>query len=79
MIFAAILGIADKVQKQIGEVCPQFEDVSSINSFDTYYIARSFARSSVSAMQSSRSSGSGGSSSFGGGGSFSGGGGGGVR
>ena len=79
LIFAAILGIADKVQKQIGEVCPQFEDVSSINSFDTYYIARSFARSSVSAMQSSRSSGSGGSSSFGGGGSFSGGGGGGVR
>lgn len=80
LIFASILGIADTVEKQIGQVCPTFDEKSRLHLSDTVYVAHSFARSSVSAMNIARTQGSGGHSSISGGGSsFSGGGGGGVR
>lgn len=83
LIFASILGIAEKVEKQLGELCPNFVEESNIDIYYTTSAIRTFSHAGVyaahSAMQA-ESMGSGGSSSFGGGGgSFSGGGGGGVR
>ena len=81
LIFASILGIADKVQEQLGRLCPTFNEESQFDTMYTIYLVNSFSRNSMYAsQQASRSSGEGGSSSFGGGGGgFSGGGGGGVR
>ncbi|MFR7592087.1 MAG: DUF2207 family protein [Longibaculum sp.] len=87
LIFASILGIADKVQDQLGEMCPTFNQQSNLDTIYTMHMVHMFAynsmqasRAAAMAAQSSRSSGYGGGSSFGGGGGgFSGGGGGGVR
>ncbi len=81
LIFASILGIADKVQKQLGRLCPTFNEESSLDTVYTMHMVHMFSHNSMYAsQQASRSSGMGGSSSFGGGGGgFSGGGGGGVR
>lgn len=81
LIFASILGIADKVQEQLGRLCPTFNEQSQLDTVYTMHMVHMFSHNSMTAsMQASRSSGMGGSSSFGGGGGgFSGGGGGGVR
>lgn len=81
LIFASILGIADKVQKQLGQLCPTFNEESSLDTIYTMHMVHMFSYNSMYAsQQASRSSGMGGGSSFsGGGGGFSGGGGGGVR
>lgn len=80
LIFASILGIADQVEKQLGRLCPTFNEESSLDTLYTMHMVHMFSYNSMMAsMNASRSSGFGGSSSFGGGGSFSGGGGGGVR
>ncbi|MCI9131698.1 DUF2207 family protein [Thomasclavelia cocleata] len=87
LMFASILGIADKVEKQIGTLCPEFNQYSNIDYTYTMYATRTFmyggirsASAAYSAAHSSSYSGGGGSSSFGGGGGgFSGGGGGGSR
>lgn len=81
LIIASILGIADKVQKQLGRLCPTFNEESSLDTVYTMHMVHMFSHNSMYAsQQASRSSGMGGSSSFGGGGGgFSGGGGGGVR
>lgn len=81
LIFASILGIADKVQEQLGRLCPTFNEESYMDTGYTMHMVYIFSHNSMYAsQQASRSSGSGGGSSFGGGGGgFSGGGGGGVR
>lgn len=87
LMFASILGIADEVEKQIGNLCPEFNQYSNIDYTYTMLATRTFmyggvrsAASAYSAAHSSSFSGGGGSSSFGGGGGgFSGGGGGGSR
>lgn len=94
LIFATILGIADVVEKQLKIRCPEFNEVSYIETAYTTRIMRDFTYRSISAAyraqsaassrssggSSSRSSGGGGSSSSSGGGSsYSGGGGGGRR
>lgn len=87
LMFASILGIADEVEKQIGKLCPEFNQYSNIDYTYTMLATRTFmyggvrsAASAYSAAHSSSFSGGGGSSSFGGGGGgFSGGGGGGSR
>lgn len=87
LMFASILGIADEVEKQIGKLCPEFNQYSNIDYTYTMLATRTFmyggvrsAASAYNAAHSSSFSGGGGSSSFGGGGGgFSGGGGGGSR
>lgn len=84
LIFASILGIADKVQEELGRLCPTFNEQSALDTYFTMRMVHIFAQNSMfasqTAAQQSRSGGFGGSSSFGGGGGgFSGGGGGGVR
>lgn len=87
LMFASVLGIADEVEKQIGKLCPDFNQYSNIDYTYTMLATRTFmyggvrsAASAYSAAHSSSFSGGGGSSSFGGGGGgFSGGGGGGSR
>ena len=80
LIFAAVLGIADRVEKQLKVAIPRYEEMTTYNSFPIYYYTHTFAHNSMSAATAAASAGQGGSSSFsGGGGSFSGGGGGGVR
>ena len=80
LIFAAVLGIADRVEKQLKVAIPRYEETSTYNNFPIYYYTHTFAHNSMSAASSAASAGQGGSSSFsGGGGGFSGGGGGGVR
>lgn len=86
LIFASILGIADKVQEQLGEMCPTFNQQSNLDIIYTMHMVHMFAYNSMQASRAaasaaqSASSGFGGGSSFGGGGGgFSGGGGGGVR
>jgi hypothetical protein len=78
MVYAMLIGIAERVQKQFGNVYPE-----RVAEFDRYYgtnviIAHSFGRtiysSSYTALQAKRSQGGGGRASFGGGGGFSGGG-----
>lgn len=88
LIFASILGIADKVSEQLGELCPTFNQQSNLDTVYTMHMIHLFAYDSMrasrnaamAAQQTSRSGGFGGGASFGGGGGgFSGGGGGGVR
>ena len=80
LIIAAVLGIADRVEKQLKVAIPRYEETSTYNNFPIYYYTHTFAHNSMSAASSAASAGQGGSSSFsGGGGGFSGGGGGGVR
>ena len=88
LIFASILGIADKVSEQLGELCPTFNQQSNLDTIYTMQMVHMFAYDSMrasrnaamAAQQASRSGGFGGGASFGGGGGgFSGGGGGGVR
>ena len=82
LIFASVLGLADKVEKQLGNLYPQFVDESNIDIFYTSMMIRNFSNRGIHAAHAAHAaeSGDGGSSSFGGGGSsFSGGGGGGVR
>lgn len=87
LMFASILGIADEVEKQIGKLCPEFNQYSNIDYTYTLYATRRFmyggvrsASNAYEAAHSSSYSGGGGFSSFGGGGGgFSGGGGGGSR
>lgn len=83
LIFASILGIADKVQEQLGRLCPTFNEQSDLDTIYTMRMVHMFSHNSmraVSSAQAARTQGHGGNSSFtGGGGGFSGGGGGGVR
>lgn len=80
LIFAAVLGIADRVEKQLKVAIPRYEEMTTYNRFPIYYYTHTFAHNSMSAATAAASAGQGGSSSFSGGGSsFSGGGGGGVR
>lgn len=85
LIYASILGIADKVQEQIGTLCPTFNQQSQLDTIFTMRMVHMFAYQSMNAslnasQMASASSGFGGGSSFGGGGGgFSGGGGAGVR
>lgn len=87
LIFASVLSMADQVEKQLGKMCPEFNEQSRINGAYTGYATRRFVYSGIksasqayAAAHSSSSSGGGGASSFGGGGGgFSGGGGGGSR
>lgn len=87
LIFASILGIADKVQDQLGRLCPTFNQQSELDTIYTMNMVHMFAYNSMRASQAAmtqaqeaRSTGFGGGASFGGGGGgFSGGGGGGVR
>lgn len=86
LIFASILGIADKVEKEIGRLYPEFSANSNLDTTYTTLATRAFVYRGIGRATSAReavdirSSGGGGMSSFGGGGgSFSGGGGGGVR
>lgn len=80
LIFAAILGIADRVQKQLKVALPRYEEQSMYYGFPMYYYTNTFVHGGMNAASSAASQGMGGMSSFsGGGGGFSGGGGGGVR
>ncbi len=82
LIFATLLGIADKVIEEFEKVYPNPTEYSE-NAHYYYLLAHTFNKASYGAAksaQAARTSGSGGSSSFGGGGGFSGGGsGGGTR
>lgn len=84
LIYGSILGIADKVQEQLGELCPTFNQQSELDTIYTMHMVHMFAYSSMrasnNAAQAASSDGFGGGASFGGGGGgFSGGGGAGVR
>lgn len=86
LIFASVLGLAEKVEKELGRLYPNFNQYSQLDysytSIATRYFIYSGMRSSTRARNAAqmRSSGGGGGSSFGGGGgSFGGGGGGGSR
>ena len=78
LIFASILGIAEKVEKQLGELCPTFNEQSRMDTIYTTRMVRTMSHTGVTAAFTA-SQGGGGGSSFGGGGGFSGGGGGGSR
>ncbi|MFA9423245.1 MAG: DUF2207 domain-containing protein [Sedimentibacter sp.] len=82
LVFATLLGIADKVIEQFEKIYPNATQYSE-NAHYYYLIAHRYTNASYGAAQtaqSARSGGSGGSSSFSGGGGFSGGGsGGGTR
>ncbi|MFA9380748.1 MAG: DUF2207 domain-containing protein [Acetanaerobacterium sp.] len=82
LVFAALLGIADKAMAQFKQVYPTVTPYQE-HAQHYYYLAYQYQRASYRAAVSAnaaRSSGSGGNSSFGGGGGFSGGGsGGGTR
>lgn len=85
MVYAMLLGIADKVAPQIKElypdVLPQVERYESYINYAGYYngVMYNAYRRELQRREAARSSGSGGRASFGGGGGFSGGGGGGTR
>ena len=86
LIFASILGLTERVEKELGRLYPEFNQYSHLDYTYTTIATRHFVyagiRSSSRAHSAAqmRSSGGGGSSSFGGGGGgFSGGGGGGSR
>ncbi|MBP8641150.1 MAG: DUF2207 domain-containing protein [Oscillospiraceae bacterium] len=76
LVFATLLGIAEKAIEQFEKVYPVPTQYSE-NAHYYYFLAYSFRHASYDTAQAARSSGGGGSSSFGGGGGFSGGGGGG--
>ena len=76
LVFATLLGIADKAIEQFEKVYPVPTQYSE-NAHYYYMLAYSYRHASYDTAQAARSSGGGGSSSFGGGGGFSGGGGGG--
>lgn len=85
MVYALLLGIADKVAPQIRklypEVLPQVEQFERYMGYAGYYhhlLYRAYEQERLR-QQAARSSGSGGRASIGGGGGFSGGGGGGTR
>ena len=85
MVYALMLGIADKLEDQIRELypdqIPQVEQYRRYVSYTGYYnglMYRAYSRERLQRTPS-RSSGSGGHASFGGGSGFSGGGGGGTR
>ena len=85
MIYALMLGIADKVAPQIKKLypdaLPQIQRFERCVGYAGYYntILYTAYRNDRFRYEASRSSGSGGHASFGGGGGFSGGGGGGIR
>lgn len=86
LIFASVLGIADKVEKEIGRLYPEFLNESQLDTTYTTRATRMFAYGGIGRAvdtkyaAQARAYGIGGRSSLGGGGgSFSGGGGGGVR
>ncbi len=86
MLYAAIFGIAERVQKEFGKLAPEYFEVTNydISAIQLSYLySRSINNSYQSAMQASSfsaSSGFGGGTSMGGGGGFTGGGsGGGTR
>lgn len=85
MIYALMLGIADKVAPQIKKLypdaLPQIQRFERCVGYAGYYntILYTAYRNDRYRYEASRSSGSGGHASFGGGGGFSGGGGGGIR
>lgn len=76
LVFATLLGIADKAIEQFEKVYPVPTQYSE-NAHYYYMLAYSYRHASYDTAQAARSSGGGGGSSFGGGGGFSGGGGGG--
>ncbi len=79
LIFATLLGIANKVMEQFEKVYPNATEYSE-NAHYYYLLAHRYTKSSYNVAQTAHSAGSGGRSSFGGGGGFSGGGsGGGTR
>jgi len=79
LIFATLLGIAEKVIEQFEKVYPDVTGYSQ-NAHYYYMLSHRYSRASYNAAQTARMAGSGGRSSFGGGGGFSGGGsGGGTR
>jgi len=79
LIFATLLGIAEKVIEQFEKVYPNVTGYSQ-NAHYYYMLSHRYTRASYNAAQTARMAGSGGSSSVGGGGGFSGGGsGGGTR
>ena len=85
LIFAQIMGIADKVAKQFKEIYPEVIEQSSFTSYDYIMFIHLSSHRGISAAQSAKSraesysSGGGGFSSGGGGGGSFGGGGGGRR
>ena len=79
LIFASILGIAEKVEKQLGKLCPEFNEQSRMDTIYTTRMVRTMSYTGVTAAYTASQGGGGGSSFGGGGGGFSGGGGGGSR
>jgi uncharacterized membrane protein len=79
LIFASILGIAEKVEKQLGKLCPEFNEQSRMDTIYTTRMVRTMSYTGVTAAYTASHGGGGGSSFGGGGGGFSGGGGGGSR
>lgn len=79
LIFASILGIAEKVERQLGKMCPDFNEQSNMDTVYTTRMVRTMSHTGVSAAFTTSQGGGGGSSFSGGGGGFSGGGGGGSR
>ena len=49
LIFAAVLGIADRVEKQLKVAIPRYEETSTYNNFPIYYYTHTFAHNSMSA------------------------------
>lgn len=78
MIYAALLGIADEVEKEFKNIYPNYVEESSYN-FATMYLIMHFSNSAYSSYGAVSSAGFGGAASIGGGGGSFGGGGGGTR
>lgn len=81
MIYAALYGITEEVQKEFKNIYPKYAEESYYDYYTLYYITgmTSRAYNSYHSATSSESSGFGGGASFGGGGGSFGGGGGGTR
>ena len=75
LMFAQLLGIADKVAEQFSQLYPDFKEMTNIDLDTTYVWASSMAHSGYSAVEAGRASSSGSDGSSGGGGSSSSGGG----
>lgn len=52
LIFASILGIADKVQEQLGKMCPTFNEQSNLDTIYTMHMVHMFAYNSMRASAS---------------------------